>query len=100
MAILRIRAADGTVQEVLAIRGESYVLTEADKEEIAKLAAMNGVDLSNYYTKEEVDMAAGEILDAIGELVDLPHLSEDAVQDMIDASISKIAVYNGEVEDV
>lgn len=36
--ILRIRDSEGNVQEVLAIRGEDgkdYVLTEADKEEIA-----------------------------------------------------------------
>ena len=38
--ILRIRDADGNVQEILAIRGkdgESYVLTEADKQEIAEM---------------------------------------------------------------
>lgn len=40
MAILKIRDSNGTVQEILAIRGENgkdYVLTEADKEEIANL---------------------------------------------------------------
>lgn len=38
--ILRIRDADGNVQEVLSIRGkdgENYVLTEADKKEIAEM---------------------------------------------------------------
>jgi dihydrodipicolinate synthase/N-acetylneuraminate lyase len=38
--ILRIRDADGNVQEILAIRGkdgEGYVLTEADKKEIAEM---------------------------------------------------------------
>lgn len=38
--ILRIRDADGNVQEIRAIRGEDgkdYVLTEADKEEIAQM---------------------------------------------------------------
>lgn len=44
MAILKIRDADGNVQEILAIKGENgkdgadgkdYVLTDADKEEIA-----------------------------------------------------------------
>lgn len=37
MAILKIRDADGNVQEILAIKGEDYVLTEEDKEEIADL---------------------------------------------------------------
>ena len=40
MAILKIKDADGNVQEVLAIRGEDgkdYVLTEADKQEIANI---------------------------------------------------------------
>ena len=35
--ILRVRDADGNVQEVMAIRGEDYVLTEADKQEIADM---------------------------------------------------------------
>ena len=37
MAILRIRDKDGNVHEILAIRGENYVLTEQDKEEIASM---------------------------------------------------------------
>ena len=36
----------------------------------------------------------------IAHLYGLPHLSTEDVQAMIDASISKIAVYDGEVEDV
>lgn len=38
MAILKIRDANGNIQEVLAIKGEDYVLTEADKIEIATKA--------------------------------------------------------------
>lgn len=40
MMILRIRDANGNIQEVLAIKGEDgkdYVLTDADKQEIADL---------------------------------------------------------------
>lgn len=40
MAILKIRDSDGSIQEILTIRGENgkdYVLTEADKQEIANL---------------------------------------------------------------
>ena len=39
MAILRIRDAEGNVQEIMAIRGNDYVLTEADKREIAEMVA-------------------------------------------------------------
>lgn len=35
--ILRVRDADGNIQEILAIKGEDYVLTEADKQEIAEI---------------------------------------------------------------
>lgn len=35
--ILRIKDAEGNVQEVLALKGDDYVLTEADKQEIAAL---------------------------------------------------------------
>lgn len=45
MAILKIRDAEGNVQEILAIKGEDgkdgkdYVLTDADKQEIAEIVA-------------------------------------------------------------
>ena len=54
MAILKIKDAEGNVQEVLAIKGEDgkdgndgkdYVLTDADKQEIAemvKVSLING----------------------------------------------------------
>ena len=35
MAILKIRDAEGNVHEILTIKGSDYVLTEADKTEIA-----------------------------------------------------------------
>lgn len=37
MAVLRIRDAEGNVQEVLVIKGDDYVLTDADKREIAAM---------------------------------------------------------------
>lgn len=40
MAILKIKDANGNVQEILAIKGEDgkdYVLTDADKQEIANM---------------------------------------------------------------
>lgn len=42
MAILKIRDSNGNIQEILAIKGDkgdSYVLTEADKMEIANMVA-------------------------------------------------------------
>lgn len=39
MAILKIKDANGNVQEILAIKGNDYVLTDADKQEIAEIAA-------------------------------------------------------------
>ena len=49
--------------------GKDYVLTEADKQEIAGMVEVTGggdVDLTNYYTKEETTAAINEALNAIG----------------------------------
>ena len=56
MAILRFRDAEGNVQEVLAIRGENYVLTDADKQEIAELIMSQTAvaHMSDYLTEEQV----------------------------------------------
>ena len=54
MAILKIRDADGNVQEIIAIKGEAgkdgqpgkdYVLTEADKQEIANIVLSSVVSV-------------------------------------------------------
>lgn len=70
IGVLRIKDANGVWQDVPAIRGEpgpagkdgengkDYVLTEADKQEIASMVDVSGgadVDLSDYYTKGEID---------------------------------------------
>lgn len=39
MAILRVRDENGEVHEIMAIKGSDYVLTEADKREIAEMVA-------------------------------------------------------------
>lgn len=55
MALLKIRDANGNVQEILALRGNDYVLTDADKREIAALIPSNGtIDLSAYALKTEI----------------------------------------------
>lgn len=48
------------------INGKDYILTETDKEEIADLIPVPEVDLSDYYTKTEIDdllanLPAGDI---------------------------------------
>lgn len=46
MAILKIRDANGNVQEILAIKGEDgkdYVLTDADKQEIANMISASSL---------------------------------------------------------
>jgi hypothetical protein len=37
MAVLKIRDAEGNVVEIPSIKGDNYVLTEADKQEIAEI---------------------------------------------------------------
>ena len=55
--ILKIRDANGNVQEVLVIRGEkgdAYILTEADKQEIASLvsaAMLAAQPISTHHTE-------------------------------------------------
>lgn len=62
--ILRIKDANGVWHDITAIRGEQgpagidgkdYILTEADKAEIAGMVEVSGGDLSDYYTKEEIN---------------------------------------------
>jgi hypothetical protein len=45
--------------------GKDYVLTDADKQEIANMVDVGDITLSNYYTKEEVNNAIDEALAAI-----------------------------------
>lgn len=113
MAILRIRTADGTVQEVLAIRGENYVLTEADKQEIAGMIVEGNVDLSNYYDKEFLDPVitsteerltsleeiAEQSVKDFGEIVP-PLVDEVAALDERITTLETMPIYDGEVEDV
>ena len=56
MAILRIKDAEGNVQEVVALRGEKYVLTDADKQEIVN-AVMSQIAIptvTEFQTEEQV----------------------------------------------
>lgn len=82
--------------------GADYVLTEADKLEIAGMVEVSGgdADLSNYYTKSEVD----ELIAATGsaELViwegtfnskeDSPQLSNEEVAKLIEVSSKEVSI--------
>jgi hypothetical protein len=56
IGILRIKDENGEWQEIQAIKGtpgidgKDYVLTQADKQEIAGLVDLSDIDLSDYAT--------------------------------------------------
>ena len=84
MAILKIRDSDGVVREILALKGEkgdNYVLTEADKQEIAAMVSAGAVSLVNdagYVTAEQVQqMIDKAIAKAQGEVVMINFSIED-----------------------
>ena len=102
--ILRIRDANGVVQEVLAIRGEDgkdYVLTEADKQEIANIVAASAVsltdfdnDTSEYALKTDIPTVPTKV--SVLEN-DAGYLTQEQVQAMINRSIAK---KHGEVANI
>ena len=56
MAILKIKDAGGNIHEILAIKGEGYVLTEADKIEIAEIVKSSVINpaTTGSLTEEQV----------------------------------------------
>lgn len=99
MAILKIRDAEGNVHEILALRGESYVLTEADKQEIAALVggvvAPASLELDDYYTKEEIDNFNNNTNNALAQIRNdtandlLTQLSNYYTKEEIDDKVSE-----------
>lgn len=99
MAILKIRDADGNIQEILAIRGndgKDYVLTDEDKREIAEMisgggnvstASVDAPDLSGYALKSDIPDLSGYALktDLNGYALntDIPDLSGYALKSEI-----------------
>ena len=84
MALLKIRDSDGNVREILALKGDkgdNYVLTEADKQEIAAMVSAGAVSLVNdagYVTAEQVQqMIDKAIAKAQGEVVMINFSIED-----------------------
>ena len=60
MSILRIRDADGNIQEIVAIKGEkgdSYILTDEDKKEIADMVDVSDIDVPLKETKYVENLA-------------------------------------------
>lgn len=72
--------------------GADYVLTEADKQEIAGMVEVSGgsgdVDLSNYYTKSEVDNKIPS-LDGYAKTEDIPDVSGYQTADDVQAAITE-----------
>ena len=103
MALLKIRDANGNVQEVIALRGNDYVLTDADKREIAEmvtaLMSVNAVsgdapDLSLYALKTDIPDLTGyalksEIPDLTGYALktEIPDVSEFMTEEQVLALI-------------
>lgn len=95
--ILKIKDADGNVQEILAIRGEDgkdYVLTEADKREIAEIVAASAVsltdldlDTSNFALKSDIPIVPTKVSAFVN---DAGYLNEEQVRKMIENAIANI----------
>ena len=94
MAILKIRDSDGNVQEILAIRGENYVLTEADKQEIAAMVSAGAVALID---SDSVPTKVSALENDAG------YVTAEQVQKMIDRAIAKlqgeVVIINFSIED-
>lgn len=102
MALLKIRDANGNVQEVFALRGNDYVLTDADKREIAEmvtaLMSVNAVsgdapDLSLYALKSEIPDLTGYALKT-----EIPDVSEFMTEEQVLALIQANMPVNGDEE--
>lgn len=98
MSLLKIRDANGDVQEILAIKGEDgkdYVLTEADKREIADMVAASAVSLT------DLDLTVPTKVSAFEN--DAGYLTKEQVQAMINRSIAKkhgdLAIISFSIED-
>lgn len=74
--------------------GQDYVLTEADKQEIAGMVEVPGadVDLSNYYTKEETRTY---VQDSIGSII-MPDMNQYYTKSEVDEKIAAIEIPAGE----
>ena len=104
MSILKIRDDTGEVREILAIKGEDgkdYVLTEADKREIASMVAAGAVsqtdlipDTSDFALKTDIPTVPTKV-SAFEN--DAGYLTEKQVQKMIENAIANIQ--GGENED-
>ena len=97
MAILKIRDENGNVQEILAIKGEDgkdYVLTEADKREIADMIAASAVSLTDLDTDTSGFALKSEIPTVPTKVSafenDAGYLTEKQVQKMIENAIANI----------
>lgn len=103
MAILKIRDSAGNVQEILTIKGQDYVLTEEDKQEIASLVTtaeaptkVSQLENDAKYVKQEdltpanIGAVAVEEFDALKE--DIPTKVSQLENDHEYASMGNLTV--------
>ena len=64
-AILKVKDENGNWIDIPAIQGDDYVLTEADKQEIAEKIETPEVDLTGYATEQFVKDAISAALGVI-----------------------------------
>lgn len=71
MAILKIRDAEGNVIEIPTLKGDSYILTEADKIEIAEIVKSSiAMPTTDTLTEEQVLELIRENMPVSAEEVD------------------------------
>jgi hypothetical protein len=91
MAILKIRDENGVVQEVIAIRGEpgkngepgkDYVLTDADKKEIASLVDIPAEVIEHLTDKENPHVVTCEQIGAVAEEGFVDKVADTVIDDL------------------
>lgn len=111
MAILRIRDSNGNIHEILAIRGENgkdYVLTEADKQEIASMVAASAVsltdtapDTSGFALKTDIPTKVSAFVNDAGYLTEkqVQKMIEDALANLQGVENKEVVIINFSIED-
>lgn len=61
--MFRVRDANGNVKEIIALKGDAYVLTEADKAEIAAKAVENLTTENWTFTLEDGSTVTKSVVD-------------------------------------
>ena len=65
-------------------KGDDYILTEADKQEIADLIGSQSVDLENYYTKQETEDLLAKGVGAVDQRIDIVEVQIGDIETALD----------------